>query len=233
MLLVAIIFGMVAFGYSTFFVEETYQTTVKLYVNTTDENKNGSYDNLNSYNYATKLVNTYIEMLETNNFYSQVATDLHDEYTTGEIKSMVDFSSNDTEVFSATISATSPKEAKEIADSVTVVAPLVISKLNDHAELKIVDPAIYPTYPSSPNVTQNTLIAFFVGFLIALIYTFVKDFLDVKIKFQSDITTICDYPILAAIPDFSESAAKHSEHYNSEANAYISYTSYVKESGGK
>lgn len=232
MLLVAIIFSMVAFCYSSFFAKETYTTTVKLYVNT-DDNKAESDigDSLTSHNYAIRLVDTYIEMLKTNSFYSQVSADLDNKYTVGQIKSMVDFTSNETEVFSASVNANSGVVAKEVADSVARVAPSVISELNRKAKLKIVDPAILPTAPTSPNTGKNTFIAFAIGFILAMIYSFVKDFLDIKIKYHSDMTAINDYPILAAIPDFNDSS--RASDYKLDTSLYTEYTPIVKESEGK
>ena len=45
-------------------------------------------------------------------------------------------------------------------------------------------------------------IAFAAGLIISLIISFVRDFLDVKIKHNEEMTTILGLPILAAIPDF-------------------------------
>ena len=68
-----------------------------------------------------------------------------------------------------------------------------------------------PKAPTSPNVTRNTIIAFLGGLILALIISFVRDFLDVKIKYNEEMTTILDLPILAAIPDF--------EYFSNQKNA--------------
>ena len=46
------------------------------------------------------------------------------------------------------------------------------------------------------------MIAFAAGLIISLIISFVRDFLDVKIKYNDEMTTVLDLPLLAAIPDF-------------------------------
>lgn len=208
MLTVAVVFAIVTFGYSKFFIPKTYTSHVKLYVETSKKGES-SYNDLSSYNLATNLVNTYIEMLQTNNFYEKVASNLDNKYTPSQIGSMVKFSNeSETEVFTASIAAKSPTEAKIIADSVANVAPSVISALEDSATLKIVDNATIPAYPTSPNVTKNTLLAFALGFILALIYVFVKEALDIKIKYNQDMLEIENIPILAAVPDFSLSSIK-------------------------
>ncbi len=207
MLLVGVIFGLISFTYFNFFVPKSYTTRVKLYVETSGLANNNAYTAMSNYNYAAALVNTYIQMLSTNNFYSKLSENIDGKYSSGELSRIVTFKSEDndnqTEVFSAIITGKSPMEAKVIADSVADTAPGVISSLkNDDTELKIVDNATIPSQPSSPQVFKNTVFAFAAGFILMLIYAFVKDALDNKIKFSSELTEINNVPILSAVPDF-------------------------------
>lgn len=232
-IITAVVFAVAAFGFSKIFMQKTYTSSVKLYVETTTKGDN-AYNDLSSYNYAKSLVNTYIEMLQTNNFYEKLSNNLDNKYTSSELSSMVTFSNDteiETEVFNASITANSPTEAKIIADSVASVAPGVISTLNDNADLKIVDNATIPTSPSSPNVTKNTLLAFVAGFLLALIYVFVKEALDNKIKYNSDMIEICNIPILSAIPDFYNQKISLSEYFapSNDDNDYKSHKSHKED----
>ena len=206
MVVTAVVFGVAAFGYSKLFISKTYTASVKLYVETSIKGDN-SYSDLSAHNLATSLVNTYIAMLETNNFHEKLSDNLDGKYTANQLKSMVEFYSdndNETEVFTAMVSAKSPTEAKLVADSVADVAPGIISSLKDNTELRIVDNAVIPTKPSSPNVTRNTVVAFSIGFALALIYVFAREALDNKIKYNADVTEINSIPVLSAIPDFAE-----------------------------
>lgn len=197
----ALVFAVCSFFVSNFFIKKTYTTSVKLYVDTKIDSQTSNY--YNSYNYAVSLVNTYKEMLQTNKFYAMVSEDLNKEYTATQLSHAISFSSlNDTEVFKATIVASTPESAKAIADSVAKNAPEVIANLNETATLKIVDEATVPTSPSSPNVTKNTFIAFIVGFVLAVLVVFIRKVFDVKICYSEDITTLCGVPVLSAIPDF-------------------------------
>jgi capsular polysaccharide biosynthesis protein len=192
-----------AFFVTKCFITKTYTSTVKLYVEATYDTVT-SYDNLQSYNYAEKLVSTYMQMLDTNKFYTAVSNELDGKYTSAQLSGMVVFSPiEDTEVFEADVTSSNPAEAKKIAEAVAKIAPITILSLNDDAQLKIVDEPTLPTTPTSPNTTKNVLIAFFAGMLIALIIAFLRDFFDVKIKYNEEMTTICGLPILAAVPDFS------------------------------
>ncbi len=202
-IIVSLIFSVCSFFVTKFFIKKSYTATVKLYVSADYKGSSG-YEDLNSYNYASKLVATYIQMLDTNSFYSAVSEELNEKYTASQLKNMIKFTSvEDTEVFKADVVSESPTEAKNIADAVAVAAPDTITKLlKNNAQLKIVDEATVPKEPTSPNVTRNVLIALFAGIIISVIFAFIRDYFDVKIKYDDDMTTLCNIPVLAAIPDF-------------------------------
>lgn len=208
MLLAAFVFALIAFTYFNYFVPKTYTAKVKLYVETAQSAQENAYNALSNYNYAAALVNTYVEMLSTNNFYEKLSENLDEKYTAEDLSEIVKFSNESeddvqTEVFTAIITANSPTEAKVIADSVADTAPGVISSLkNDDTELKIVDNATVPTEPSSPKVLRNTALAAAAGFILMLIYVFIRELMDNKIKYSAELTQINDIPVLSAVPDF-------------------------------
>ena len=202
-LVVSLLFATCSFFVTSFFIKKTYTATVKLYVSTDNKSSSG-YDDLNSYNYASKLVATYIQMLNTNNFFTNVSEELSEKYTATELKSMITFTGIDnTEVFEASVVSDSPTAAKSIADAVAKVAPVTISSiLKNNSQLKIVDEATIPKNPTSPNVLKNVLLALLAGLVISLAIAFIRDYFDVKIKYNEEMTTLCKVPVLAAIPDF-------------------------------
>ena len=193
---------------TTFLVQKTYTSTVKLYVETNYKSQS-AYDDYQSINYAKNLVLTYIELLDSNSFYNSVS----------QLKSMIKFESiEDTEVFKALVNSGSPSESKNIGNAIAKIAPDTIANVKDNAKLKIVDKATTPKAPTSPNVSRNVMIAFAAGLIISLIISFVRDFLDVKIKYNDEMTTVLDLPLLAAIPDF--------EYFSNQKAAEKKYGNY-------
>lgn len=59
------------------FIQKTYTSSVKLYVETNYNTSSAMEDN-QSVNYAKNLVLTYIELLDSNTFYSEVSKELHE-----------------------------------------------------------------------------------------------------------------------------------------------------------
>lgn len=199
---VPIIVSMCTFFVTKFFVPKTYTATVKLYVKPASEGLSGT-DSLQYHNYAEKLVATYIQMLDTHSFFEEVSAQTGKKYPAESLEHWVTFTSiEETEVFKADIISRNPQDAKEIADAIAVIAPKTISTVTKGAELKIVDEATVPKYPTSPSTTRNVVFAFVVGLIIMLIVSFLRDYFDIKIKYNNDMTSICELPVLGAIPDF-------------------------------
>ncbi len=220
-LVLSFLFAAVSFFVTTFFIPKTYTSNVKLYVETSYKNQS-AYEDYQSVNYAKNLVLTYIELLDSNSFYNQISEELKEKYTASQLKSMIKFESiEDTEVFKATITSDSPAESKNIGDAIAKIAPKTIANVKDNAKLKIVDEATLPKAPASPSVSKNVIIAFAAGLIIALIVSFIRDFIDVKIKYNEEMTTVLDLPLLAAIPDFeyfsnTKAANKKLNEYSSD-----------------
>lgn len=202
-LIVSLIFAVCSFFVTKFFIKKTYTSTVKLYVSANYNGSSGNED-LSLYSYTSKLVATYIQMLDTNSFYTSVSKALDEKYTASELQAMIKFTGvDDTEVFKADVVSDSPTAAKSIADAVAKVAPVTISSiLKNNSQLKIVDEATIPKNPTSPNVLKNVLLALLAGLVISLAIAFIRDYFDVKIKYNEEMTTLCKVPVLAAIPDF-------------------------------
>lgn len=200
---ISLVCAMGSFVVTKYVVKKTYTSSVKFHVNTVKGST--AHEDLNSYNYAEKLVATYIQMLDTSKFFNAVSDELNNEYSPEALKSMIKLTAvQDTEIFKADISNENPNEVKRIGDAVAVAAPSTIKYLlEESAELDIVDEAQVPKSPASPNVTKNVLLFFFAGLVISFIIAFVRDYFDIKIKYDQEMTTIINLPVLAAIPEFS------------------------------
>lgn len=206
-----LIFSLSSYFITEYLIDKQYTARLSLYVDTTRNSEylsNPAANDLNSYNYAQKLVATYIKMLNTKTFYSALSEKLNGKYTASELSKKIKFSTdNETEIFDASVVTANPADAKAIADAVAIVAPSTISRLDTNAELKIVDYASTPTVPSSPSLKKNLFVGFGAGLALSLLIAFIRNFLDKKIKFDEDVNMIDDIPILGAIPHFEISSA--------------------------
>lgn len=206
-----------AFSISKFVIPKTYISTVKFYVSTV-ESRQDSAMNINSLDYAQKVVNTYIEMLKTNRFYHKVMDQSKLSYTVDRFQKMVNFSSlNNTEVFQAQVSAHDPSEAKTIADAITMLAPTTIGELKENSSLKVVDFAVLSDKPSFPNTVVNSMIGLILGAMSSVTLVLLHYVLDVRIKNEDDLIEKYHIPVLASIPAFSKQFIKEKNYSRSKA----------------
>lgn len=186
-----------------FLVRPAYISTVKFYVYSSEGQNPQTYNSLNDLDYAQKIVNTYIEMLKTDSFYKAVKEKSGLDYSVDDLQKMVRFSVlNDTEVFEASVSSHYPEDSKQIADTVTDLAPKTIGAIQESALLKVVDPAGFPTKPSSPRLLPDSAAGFLLGLILSFLYVYLREKLDVRIKGEDGLTARYNIPVLGSIPLF-------------------------------
>lgn len=70
------------------------------------------------------------------------------------------------------------------------------------ASIEIIDPAVVPKSPVSPNIIANTFIGALIGLLLGLGLTFVLDSMDHTVKTVEDIERYFNMPVLGTIPRY-------------------------------
>ena len=102
-IVVTLICAIGSFFITRYFIPKSYTSSIQLYVDMSndDENKN-NLNILSEQTYAQNLVATYIKMLNTNTFYTELSEHINNKYTAKQLSKMVSFSSDEkTEIFDA------------------------------------------------------------------------------------------------------------------------------------
>lgn len=188
------------FVISKYFMKPHYTASVQMYVNPNDSDASA---NLNELNYAQKVVTTYINFLQTKVFYEQVMQDNNLDYTRDELKGMTIIQSiNNTEIFQISVTSLNPYDSFTLVESMQEITPELIKSIKHTAEISVVDPALLPTLPSSPNILLNTMIGGMVGLILSALAFILWEIIDVNVKNQEDLSKRYKLPILGAIPNF-------------------------------
>ena len=205
--LCAVLVASIMFGYVAAFVTPTYQAEVTMYINNSS-NKSG-YINASDLSVALKLVATYVNIVKSDSVLDQVVDALELDMTAGQVRKMLTAEAMDeTEMFRVTITHEDPVMAAKIANTIGEIAPKKITEIIDGSSAKIVDTAKVPTSRSSPNYVTTLILGFIIGAVLAIAAIVVRDFMDVRIKSEDDLTEISSAPVLGIIPDLNPDA-KH------------------------
>lgn len=205
--LCAVILGAVFLVYTVNFVQPLYQSKLSFYVsNTTSASDSGGVASTDLA-VALRLVNSYIEILEENVVLDQVAAKLNNQVTSAQLRSMITAAvKEDTEIFTVTVTSPNPQLSADIANTLAVVAPDIISDVTSGGSAKAIGTAKVPTARSSPNYITNTMLGVVVGAVLAAVVVIVAMFMDVHVKNEETLERITGTRVLGFIPDFAEAS---------------------------
>ena len=210
----AIVGGGISYAYSQFVIPKKYTSAVTMYV----YNQNGERALASSdFQFAKKLVDTYIVILKSNQVLEAVSEGIITEgldYSPTAIRMMVTAQPvQETEVFKIAVSCQSPQHAQIIADKISIVAPPEIIRVVKAGSVEVVDKADVPLTHSSPNVVQNTIIGIILGIALAFGLAFLLELMNTSIKTKEDLTEAFSLPVLTMIPNLSTSTGKSGYQY--------------------
>ena len=204
-IILTIIGGVVAFGYSFLFIKPIYKSSALMYVNNSDISVGSTSFSISSteINAAKSLVATYTVILKSRTVINEVIRVSGVNYSYDQLSSMVEAKAvNDTQVFSITVTSTDPQEAEMLANTIANILPEKISSIVNGSDVKVVDYAVIASHRSAPSFTKNTVIGALIGFIIAaaiIVISYIRD--DIIHSEDYLTTTYPDIPLLTVVPD--------------------------------
>src|SRR5467141_677624 len=72
------------------------------------------------------------------------------------------------------------------------------------SNIRVVDPAMVPTFPARPAKTRNIVFAFLIGLVGGIGLALLREYMDNTVKSPDDIETLARLPSLAVVPAFTE-----------------------------
>ncbi len=191
----------IAAMFTMFFIKPKYEGKVSIVIG----KENARYFYEDKYTSSDvmmyqKLVKTYVEIATSKKVVEQVNEDFSD-YQYEELKSMISANPKvDTQLFTITVQALSPKDASEIANRVAEIFIEECKYILPAGELNILDKAFISSNPISPNVKLNIVISLFLGLMVSIGICFLLEYLDTKVKDEEELHNLIGIPVLASIP---------------------------------
>ena len=222
---VALVAAIVAFSYCSFAVNPRYSSTGSIVV-TNGAIINDASVQTSSSTTANKvtgsdisasllLSNTIIDILNTNDIYKQLASELGDKYSYTNLMSRatVKQRNEDTLFIDVSFSADAPEEAQTLVNNFLELVPDYIAKFIPGSTAAVTTTAdgavkIYP------QTTKTVFVAAIAGALLSYAVIYVVSIFNTTIKSEEDIKASCNLTVLGNIPDFSSaSSAKKYKYY--------------------
>lgn len=200
-ILVAIIFGLLGFFGTEYFITPQYEASVNMIVNTRSENTGSvSTDTINS---AKNLVSTYAIIIKSNTVLNQVISDLDLKGMSYDaLESKVSVSAiNDTQVMRIAVQDADPDVARKIVKEIARISPNEIVDAVEAGSCKVVSQVRVSSTPVSPNPTKNTAIAALLGAVLVIAIVIIKSLLENYLVDDEDIQKYLGLPVLGVIPE--------------------------------
>ena len=193
-----------AFVKVVYLTDYTYSSSGMLYVsNHNDVTQTNDDEDIvygSDIDTSRMMSTTYLEVLTTRAFYTEVSDAIDGLYSWSEIKGMVSISIvNETELLQITVRTGVPEDTYLIANTVINEAIGMIGEIFEGGEVKIVERPVFPEEPDGKGLMRMLAIAFAVGLVIGCLIAFMLDLLDTKIHRSEDVAKRYNVSILGEI----------------------------------
>ncbi len=198
------VFGIV---YTFAIVTPKYEAETKLIVQV-DVTASGTSEQSAIY-VAQNLIETYKSFVVSNTVLTSVIEDvdaLPADYSLTALKNSISInSSSNVLIFTISVENEDPELATQIANQ--LVANSIAIANDDESgfvllqdKLKVLDTAVVPTVPSSPNKMLNIVISVLLGGILSLGIVFVRELFNNKFQSSSEMEKYLGIKVIAAVP---------------------------------
>ena len=202
-----VIVAVTVIGIFNFYViKPVYQAELTFMVNfNPNENAQVTKEDME---YGTNLVEKYKPIVQSRKVTEKIKKNLNLNMSLGEIGNSIQISSISGPVMKITVQSTNPEIAKDIANEVPEVFGTELKRIAKVDGIEIIDNAIKPTSPISPNKIKNMMMAAIIAIVIAVFIIFLLEYLDNKVKTVDDIENTIGIPVLGIVSEFESTQKK-------------------------
>lgn len=190
--------GVLAGAYTKLMITPMYSTTATLLV----LSKETTLTSIADLQLGAQLTSDYKVLITSRPVLEEVIDNLGLDMSWGALKSSVTINNPDsTRLLEITVKDADPERAAQIANELSEVGAEYVGDKMEVIPPKVIEDAIVPSGPVSPNVMKNIMMGAVAGLVIAAGIIVLLTILDDTIKSEEDIEKYLGIPMLASIPD--------------------------------
>ena len=198
--LITFVFVACAYVYTEFFVTPMYQTTFSMGVNSSGRDVAAQVTNSELAADAT-IASTYRVLLTSQPVTQAVSEKLNGAVSPGKVKSMITAGvQKNTMVINVAVVDSDPERAAKVANTLSEVAPEVLSQFPVGGILYSIEAANVPEAPISPDLSANLTIGLILGLVLSCAVFILVAVLDTTIWREEDLEKMFNVPVLGSVP---------------------------------
>lgn len=200
-LLITIIVGIIGCVYGLFIQVPKYQSSSTIIL--ISNSSNDSSLTYNDISVNKNLVSTYSEIVKSKRVLNQVAENLNLDYSYSKLYSMINVSSiTNTELIKITVTDTSKRNARDIADETAKVFSEEIPELYNISNVNVLDEAEEASNPSNVNVPKQIALFIIVGLILGLGVVFIIYYFDRSVKSTEQVESKLGLAVLGTVQEY-------------------------------
>lgn len=197
------VIGLLLLGsYTYFFVEDSYTSSVLVYVRnvaTGTQSNSATASNLSASEY---LANTYAVALKTEPVLNEASAELRGMLTANELAHSVSVSSvKETSFLKISATHGNPQTAQLVCSTIAKVSANSFDEIGEVGSAKVVGEAS-KAVKTSPNVPRSAILGAALGAAISAFLFFLREALNNTIRDKESLQAKFDVPVLGEIPSF-------------------------------
>ncbi len=143
---------------------------------------------------------TYIEILQSRSFLTEVSEATGGHYSWDAIKSMLTVASvNETELLSISVQTNNSEDSCNIARAILDKAPGKLKSILNGGDVEVVDQIAEIATPVDAGVAKKTILGFVLGALAGAVIAFLRNLFDKKVHKGEDVAKRYNVSILGSI----------------------------------
>ncbi len=227
-LIVMVVGGAAAFGYSRYVLPLEYSSHISMYVQSYTNTSTNTDNPQNNISNSKQLINTYIEVLKDDAVMRAVGVELQKIFpestlescfrinegviTPSSLRACIAITSvTDTSALTVKTTTKDPEIAASICNTLAVVAPDFIRDAVGVGSISTIDTAYANKTPVAPNTMKNTALGALVGMVLAMAVIFLFFFFDNTVKDSETLEERYHKAIIGEVPTIVESRKQKQE----------------------
>lgn len=188
LILAFVIGGVIAGSITHFLITPKYTATAKMYMISASS---GSVLDLSDFNIGTSLSQDYTELIKIRPVFNEVIDNLNLDMEYEDLLKKVSISVvGDSRLLAVSVEDNDPKLAQsmvnELVDTAVTYIPKVMNA-SENAQPTIVEYAVVPDEPSSPNLAKNIILGAVVAMLLVAVIFVVRMLMDDSLNTAEDV----------------------------------------------
>lgn len=200
-----IIGALIAGSCTKFLITPQYSASSMIYVLT----KTTSVTSIADLQVGTQLTTDFLTLAKSRPVVEKVIEKLNLDTTYEEFVDTITIENpSDTRILKITANNPDPELARDISNETSEATVERIAEVMDTDKPNIVEKAIVPKAPSSPNLLKNTAMGALLGAILMSAIIIIRYLLDDTITTEEDVKKYLGTNVLSAIPDVKKSRKK-------------------------